>query len=75
MRTDGTACYFKAHGGVRAHWWALREQDAKLYSIRSTGLVPLQWEQVGGPFVEIKVLELALDFTKDRAKPVTQIDL
>ena len=39
--------YFIRHGGVRCHWKRLRRPTWEIYLIRSTGLMPVKWWEVG----------------------------
>ena len=56
--------YFLRHGGVRCHRSSLRDPGCEIFLIRSTELMPVKWDEVGGPWVEIKTVELARDYTK-----------
>ena len=55
--------HFGEAGGVRAHWEDL--PDEPVYSVKLPRLVALEWSLIGGPYVEVKAIELALDFRKD----------
>ncbi len=44
------------------------QPDTKLYSLRADGPKPLDWDSMGGPCVELKTLELALDYTRDMTR-------
>ena len=57
--------FFASLGGVRCHWECLEQPNTVVYSLRAGGVTPLNWDIVGGPFIEIKALELGLDYTKD----------
>ena len=39
-----------------------------MYNIRITGLVGLAWWRVGGPYVEVKTVELASNFMTDMTR-------
>ena len=54
--------YFIRHGGVRCHWRSLRSPECEIFLIRSTELMPVKWDEVGGPWVEVKTVELDRDY-------------
>ena len=39
-----------------------------MYNIRATGLIGLDWWRVGGPYVEVKTVELAANFMTDMTR-------
>ena len=57
--------HFALTGGVRCLWDCLEQPNTKVYSLRADGVTSLDWNKVGGPWIEIKTLELGLDYTKD----------
>ena len=63
--------YFELHGGVRAHFMNLSKPWQELYILRvnedgKQELRVLDWKAIGGgPFVEVRTIELALDYTSN----------
>ena len=66
--------YFGRYGGVRVHYMKLRDPWQGLYILRRTSdgrdeLRPLRWDMIGrGPFVEVRTIEMALDYTSNMCR-------
>ena len=66
--------YFGRYGGVRVHYKKLRNPWQELFILRRTPdgrdeLRPLRWNMIGrGPFVEVRTIELALDYTSNMTR-------
>ena len=60
--------FFASFGGVRCHYREVHQPDTVVYSLRADGPKPLDWEKVGGPWIEVKALEINLDYTKDMTR-------
>ena len=66
--------YFGQYGGVRVHYMKLRDPWQGLYILRRTSdgrdeLRPLRWDMIGrGPFVEVRTIEMALDYTSNMCR-------
>ena len=54
--------YFHAQGGIRCHWRDLEAPATTLYNVKTSELKELRWHLIGGPWVEIRTLELDLDY-------------
>ena len=54
--------HFAQECGIRCPWIEL--DGTVVYNLRSKGPIPLNWNMIGGPWVEIKTMEFALDYTK-----------
>ncbi len=46
----------------------MEQSDTVVYSLRAPRPQPLDWKRVGAPWVEIKTVELALDYTQDMTR-------
>ena len=72
--TQADLDYFGRHGGVRVHYKKLRKPWQKLFILRRTRdgkdeLRPLEWSMIGGgPYVEVRTIELALDYTSNMTR-------
>ena len=55
--------YFGQFGGVSAHYKELPNEP--VYCVKLPKLEPTDWSLIGGPYVEVKAIELALDFRRD----------
>ena len=72
--TKADLSYFEHHGGVRVHWHQLRNPYQKLFMLRNTRdgsdePCVLEWGRVGGgSYVEVRTVELALDFTQNMTR-------
>ena len=60
--------YFLEKEGVRCHWKYIEARWHCVCNIRRSGLVEVDWSRVGGPYVEVKTLELAADFMTDMTR-------
>ena len=72
--TQADLNYFEWHGGVRVHWQKLRKPWQKLFMLRKTRdgsdePCVLEWHRIGGgPYVEVRTIELALDYTSNMTR-------
>ena len=60
--------WFVDKGGVACHWKDLANPDVPLFIITTAELKPLKWHDIGGPYVELKTIELALNFMEDMTR-------
>ena len=56
--------WYTTECGICCHWEELDNPYASLYHVKSSGLFPVEWIKIGGPWVEIKSIELELNYTK-----------
>ena len=60
--------HFLQKEGVRCHWKCVDASWDHVYNIRATGLIGLDWWRVGGPYVEVRTVELAANFMTDMTR-------
>ena len=60
--------HFLQKEGVRCHWKYIDARWHCVCNIRRGGLVEVDWSRVGGPYVEVKTLELAANFMTDMTR-------
>ena len=60
--------YFLEKEGIRCHWKYIEARWHCVCNIRRSGLVEVDWSRVGGPYVEVKTVELAADFMTDMTR-------
>ena len=56
--------HFLTHAGVRMMRELLKEPEYVIYFVRSRGLDPVDWNEVGKTFVEIKTVEVGSNYTE-----------
>ena len=50
-------------GGIRACWDNRENRDTEVFLLRTAGPCPPDWTKVGGPYIEIKMFELGVNYT------------
>ena len=59
--------YFLRHGGVRCDWRKIPNPMQTVWSIWWSGVTAwrdIDWREIGGNYLEVKAVELALNYTK-----------